>query len=109
MPTHLPYTARTRSGDVFEIEFPLHRDTGSPMRVSQLLTAVLETLDREIGLLGETSNGDVLQALGMATAIRAAMIHAPLPVSQTLATDLLTLSLRAMETAERQSPQAGHA
>ena len=109
MPSHLPYTARTKTGDVFEISFTLHRETGSPMRVSQLLTAVLDTLDREIGLLGETSNGDVLQALAMATAIRAAMIHAPLPVSERLATDLLTSALSGMGQAERRSPTAGHA
>lgn len=109
MPNHLPYTARTKTGDVFEISFPLHRETGSPMRVSQLLTVVLDTLDREIGLLGETSNGDVLQALAMATAIRAAMIHAPLPVTERLATDLLASALAGMGQAERRSPTAGHA
>ncbi|WP_300295257.1 hypothetical protein [Ferrovibrio sp.] len=109
MPSHLPYTARTRTGDVFEISFPLHAETGSPMRVSQLLTAILETLDREIALLGDTSNGDMLQALSMATAIRAAMIHAPLPVTQRLATELQATALRAMDTAARQSPPAGHA
>ncbi|WP_341911231.1 hypothetical protein [Ferrovibrio terrae] len=109
MPSHLPYTARTKTGDVFEISFPLHRETGSPVRVSQLLTALLETLDREIGLLGETSNGDVLQALAMATAIRTAMIHAPGPVTARLAADLLATAQSAMERAERHSPQAGHA
>jgi hypothetical protein len=109
MATHMPYTARTSSGDVFEISFPLHAETGSAMRVSQLLTAILETLDREIAVLGETSNGDVLQALSMASAIRAAMIHAPLPVAQRLAAELQATALRAMENAERQSPQAGHA
>jgi hypothetical protein len=109
MSRHLPYTARTATGDVFEISFPLHRETGSPVRVSQLLTALLETLDREVGLLGETSNGDVLQALTMATAIRAAMIHAPGPVTARLAADLLAAALAGMEQAERHGPQAGHA
>lgn len=109
MAAKMPYTARTRSGDVFEIEFPLHRDTGSPVRVNQLLTALLATLDREIGLLGETSNGDVLQALGMATAIRAAMVEAPRRTTDRLATDLLAVALRALDDAVHHRAAAGHA
>jgi len=47
MATRLPYTANTATGERFDISFPLHPQTASPMRVSQLVTAVLEALDRE--------------------------------------------------------------
>jgi hypothetical protein len=108
-PIHLPYTARTRSGDVFEIAFPLHPATGNPVRVSQLLTALLEALDREIGVSGETSNGDVLQALAMAAAIRAAMIEAPDEITGPLARDLLSGALSAMQEATHTRAPSGRA
>ena len=79
------------------------------MRVSQILSAVLTTIDRDIGIVGETSNGDVLQALAMAMAIRAGMIHAPDAVTGPLASRLLQDALSAMAAAERNAAPAGHA
>ncbi|NNG03975.1 MAG: hypothetical protein HKM95_07720 [Inquilinus sp.] len=105
----LPYRATTASGDVFDIGFPLHEQTGSAVRVAQLLTAVLGTLDRDIGVVGETSNGDVLQALAMAMAVRSGMIHAPREVTGALASRLLGDALAAMDEAERIAAPAGHA
>ena len=106
---NMPYRARTATGDVFDIEFPLHAQTGDPVRVSQLVTLILSALDRDLSIGGETSNGDVLQAMAMATAIRAAMIHAPQPVTARLARELLDDALDAMEGAARRSPQSGRA
>lgn len=105
----LPYRAKTRTGDVFDLEFPLHDETGSPMRVDQMLTAILGTLDRDIGLAGETSNGDVLQALAMAIAVRSRMIHAPSAVSANMTRALVETALDAAADAQRQSPQSGTA
>jgi hypothetical protein len=105
----LPYRAVTAHGDKLDVIFPLHEETVSPMRVQQLLDAVLNGLDREIGLLGETANGDVLQALCMATAIRAGIIHAPHQVSADLSRQLLEQALRSVEQAERQPAPSGHA
>ena len=65
MATHLPYQATTATGERFDISFPLHPNTGPPVRVSQMISAILEALDREVKLKA-TSNGDVLQALAMA-------------------------------------------
>ena len=66
----LPYQVTTATGNQFDLDFPLHEDTQSPVKVSQLLSAILEALDREIGLLGDVGNGDVLQALAMGLAVR---------------------------------------
>lgn len=70
MAKHLPYRATTSTGNQFDFEFPLHEETVSAVTVSNLLNAMLATLDREIRLVGQVGNGDVLQALAMALAVR---------------------------------------
>jgi len=105
----LPYRVETATGDILDITFPLHGETGSPMRVDQLLSAILNAVDQDIKLCGETGNGDVLQALAMALAVRARMIHAPEDVTAKLAHELLTSATTAAATAERTSPETGNA
>ncbi len=105
----LPYRAETAMGERFDIEFPLHPETGSAVRVGQLLSSLLAAIDRDVGLAGETSNGDVLQALAMATAIRAGMVHAPPEVTAKLTAELIGEALGAVAEARRASPTAGHA
>ena len=105
----LPYRAQTATGAVFEIEFPLHGETGDAVRVEQVVSLLLGALDKDIALAGETSNGDVLQALAMAMAVRAGMIHAPHDTTARLAKSLLNDALEAMEASARHAPQTGHA
>ena len=105
----LPYRARTSAGDVFDIEFPLHGETGDAVRVGQLVTAVLEAVDKDIALAGETSNGDVLQAMAMVMAIRARMIHAPQTLTESISVDLVRTALDAVAGSVHQKPQIGHA
>lgn len=95
MPQTLPYDVTTATGEKIAFEFPLHTETQSAMRVAQLLDAVLGTLDRELKVLGNTANGDVMQALAMALAVRTAMLHAPYAVGQQLAADLAATALAA--------------
>ena len=105
----LPYRARTATGDSFDIEFPLHAETRDAVRVGQLLSTVLDAIDKDISLAGDTSNGDVLQAVAMAVAIRARMIHAPQAAVETLSMQLLQTALAAVEDAVHHTPQVGHA
>ena len=105
----LPYRARTTSGDLFDIEFPLHAETQSAVRVTQLISAVLDAIDKDIALAGETSNGDVLQAAAMALAIRARMIQAPHQTTERLSLELLQSALDAVDASTHHAPQAGHA
>lgn len=105
----LPYQAKTASGDIFDIDFPLHEDTGDPVRVGQLVSALLATLDREIGLGGEVSNGDVLQAVAMALAVRSGMIHAPYETTAPLARSLVEAALEAVAESTHRPNPAGHA
>ena len=105
----LPYRARTTTGDTFDIEFPLHDETGSAVRVGQLVSAVLHAIDRDIAVSGETSNGDVLQALAMALAVRARMIHTAPETTERLSAELLRTALDAVAASARRTPQVGHA
>jgi len=105
----LPYRARTATGDHFDFEFPLHAETQSAVRVGQLVSAVLDALDKDIALAGATSNGDVLQAFAMAMAIRTRMIHAHYDTLDSLSTQLLRTALDAVSEAPRHSPKFGRA
>ena len=105
----LPYRATTGTGDVFDIEFPLDPGTGDAVRIHQLLSDLLLAIDRAVALSEPMSNGDVLQAMAMALAIRTRMIHAPAETRDRLAVQLLVRALDAAEAAPRQAPKAGHA
>ena len=105
----LPYRIETGTGDTFDVEFPLHEDTGDPVRVGQLVSQLLTTIDRDLALLSDTSNGDVLQAVAMVLATRAGIVHANSDTTGQLATQLLSTALKAVSEAPRQVPQAGNA
>ena len=105
----LPYRARTASGHNFDIDFPLHDETRDAVRVGQLLSAVLDAIDKDISLGGDTSNGDVLQAVAMAMAIRSRMIASPQATVESLSVQLLRTALAAAEEGVHHTPQVGHA
>lgn len=105
----LPYRVETATGDTLDITFPLHNETDSPMRVDQLLSAILNAVDQDIKLCGETANGDVLQVLAMALAVRTRMINAPADVTSKLAHELLAAATTAAAQAERTIPEVGNA
>ena len=105
----LPYRATTGTGDQFDIDFILHPETDNVVRVSQLISVVLDAVNHDVANMGETSNGDVLQALAMALAIRARMIHAPHETVESLTRGLVRNALNAVADADRQTPRIGHA
>jgi hypothetical protein len=78
---HLEYTAVTSSGRALDIRFPLHPETTSRAQVAELLTHTLQAINAPVeqGAAtpdGPISDGDILQALAMALAVRARMIDA---------------------------------
>ena len=105
----LPYTATTRTGDVFDIEFPLHNETVDAVRVGQLVSTLLQAIERDLDVVGEMSNGDVLQALAMATAVRTRMIHASQDLTEAIAKELVGIALGAVAEATHHEAKAGHA
>ncbi|TCS71711.1 hypothetical protein EDC61_10854 [Sulfuritortus calidifontis] len=70
----LSFTAISASGQAYDIDFPLHPQTRSAQAVSDLLGAVLDAISRRAQDGRDLSDGDVLQALAMALAIRARMV-----------------------------------
>ena len=105
----LPYRAQTATGDTFDIAFPLHSETGDPIKVEQLITVMLKTIDDEIAVTGLTSNGDVLQAVAMTLAIRSGMIHTPMESSASLTRDLVEMALEALGRATVHRAPSGRA
>jgi len=70
----LPYKVSTANGKVYLVDFELHPETASAVNVNHLLTSILDSVDREIGVLGDAATGDVLQALAMALATRTRIV-----------------------------------
>jgi hypothetical protein len=95
----MPYRATTASGNQYDFEFALHPETDSAVTVANLLDAVLESLDREIGRMTRVGNGDVLQALAMALAVRTRMLGARSERIDQLSRDLLDAALASAVTA----------
>ena len=104
----LPYAVTTDTGDTFDIEFPLSAHTEDRVLVHQLLTTLMNALASDLKVLGETSNGDILQAVSMALAIRARMVHAQEPTMRGIVGDLTNTALQACYDADRKSEPAGH-
>lgn len=109
MSKRLPYKARTASGNEFDFEFPLHPETDSAVNVANLISALLETLDREIGHMGRVGNGDVLQALAMTLAVRTRMLPDNPELLAKLAQELLESALTASmgPAGDAAQPEAG--
>ena len=105
----LPFRATTATGDAFEFSFPLHPETGDSVRVSQMLSLLLEAIQRDLDVVGPASNGDVMQALAMALSVRARMVHAPSVETARLAESLLATALSATQKTDRIGPAAGRA
>lgn len=106
---NLPYRAKTTAGDVIDIRFNLHDETVDPVQVGNLITVILESIDREISLMGDVSNGDVLQAISMALGIRAHIIHAPVETTSKLTKNLVNEALVALAEATTIHAQSGRA
>jgi hypothetical protein len=87
--SRLDYTAVTSSGRTYEIRFPLHAETLSRERVAELLTRTLNEVNTTTEGTEDISDGDILQALSMAMAVRARMINAPPAVALKLMHELI--------------------
>ncbi len=68
----LPLDVRSPEADL-ELDIPLHAYTDSDIHVAQLVGILLDDIG---GFDGEVSHADILQALGITTAVRAAMAEA---------------------------------
>ncbi|MFW2436562.1 MAG: hypothetical protein ACN4FJ_01740 [Parvibaculales bacterium] len=104
----LPFTAVTDTAEKFDINFPMHPATEAPMRVHQLIGDILETVSREVRR-DNMANGDVLQAMAMALAVRARMIASHPETTTGLARDLLEAAIEGVLEAQVSAPPSGQA
>ncbi len=72
---YLPFTA-VQTGGAREINFPLHENDVNVGHVGAMLESLLDSISREIRVRRNVSDGDVLQAMCMALAIRMHMVEA---------------------------------
>jgi hypothetical protein len=70
----LQFIAVTSGGRAFDIDFPLHPQTQSASAVSDLVTRLLEAISEHAKGRADVSDGDILQALAMTSAIRGRML-----------------------------------
>jgi hypothetical protein len=105
--TRLPYTAVTTAGEAFDIQFPLHAETRSAEAVADILTAVLGAISARVESRQGVSDGDVLQALAMAMAVRARMVAVPPKTSLSLMHGLVDETFAATLNANRYQAARG--
>ncbi len=96
----LLFTALTSGGRAFDVTFPLHPQTRSAEAVSEMITALLETLSHQVEGRQDVSDGDVLQALAMTLAVRARMVDAQAPSTLALVNELVEAAHRAAQQAK---------
>lgn len=65
------------TGTAREIKFPLHEHTVNVGHVGAILEALLERISEQVQERPPVSDGDLLQAMCMALAIRMNMVEAP--------------------------------
>lgn len=68
------FTTFTSTGASKEIEFPLHPETGSTEAISSIVTELLNTISTCVAKVENCKDGDIIQALTMALAIRSRMV-----------------------------------
>ena len=105
---YLPFTVHTDTHDTFDIEFPLSEHTEDSVRVHQILTTVLNSIAHDLKIVGAVSNGDILQALSMALAVRTRMVYAPEQNMRAIIAGLTDSALAASYATKRESDPAGH-
>jgi hypothetical protein len=95
----LEFTAVTSSGQAFDIRFPLHEHTRSDEGVSDLLTALLDSISSFTTTTHAISDGDILQALAMSLAVRARMVDETGDTSRPLLHELVDSAVDAASDA----------
>lgn len=109
MASNLDYRVTTETGTVLDFSFEPHPNTANLDDVERLLSKIVGVIDEDVRANRPVGNGDVLQAVAMALAVRARMISAEPAVTLRLAGELGDRALAAADEAEETRPAAGHA
>ena len=106
--TKLPYTITTETLPKINFLFELSKDTQSPITVYQLLDLILSKISQETKI-SRISNGDVIQALSMALAVRMKMVSADNKIVEEIVIDTLSKAINAANSAYIDSKTSGNA
>ena len=102
-PTRLPFTVTSR-GEQRELALALHEHTRSTEHVGELVARLLDTVTDYVDAPRAVSDGDVIQALTLAVAVRLNTAGVPMDTARTLLAQLMELSL---DTSAGEAPDAG--
>lgn len=97
----LAFTATTSTGEVLEFELPLHPQTSSAVHVGTLLEGVLDKLSEIVEGPSDMSDGDVIQALTLAVAVRLSVAGLPAETARQLVEELANLAVQGFEGGRR--------
>ena len=93
----LAFTATTSNGEVLEFHLPLHPHTSSQDHVGMLLEHVLDRVSDIVEGPDDMSDGDVLQALTLALAVRLKVAGIAPDTARQLVEDLANLAMEGYE------------
>ena len=93
----LAFTATTSSGEILEFQLPLHPHTSSRSHVGELLEGVLDRVSDLVEGPENISDGDVLQALTLAVAVRLKVAGIGSDTARQLVEDLANLAIDGYE------------
>ena len=106
--TKLPYSITTDTFTKISFLFELSTDTKSPITVHQLLDQILAKISQETRIT-QISNGDIIQSLAMALAVRMKMISANDKVLEKIVIESVLKALKAAKNADAKIVPAGNA
>lgn len=84
---------RSADRSTFEVDIPLHAATANGQAVADLVQSLLMQIERYTRSEPNVDHTDVLQALSIATAVRAAVAEAPLTAESASPISLLGVSI----------------
>ncbi len=105
--TKLPYSVTTATLTKINFLFELSEDTNSAISVHQLLDLILKNINQETKITS-LSNGDVIQSLAMALAVRMKMVNADEKIIEKIVIDCISKAINAAKKAEVNSHVSGH-
>ena len=96
----LVFVTMSDGGSSREVEFPLHQDTSSIENMSALVTELLNTISQHVEKSEDLKDGDILQALTMASAIRCGLVNVDPSVTKQLFSELFENNLEAFNNSK---------
>jgi len=104
----LAFTATTAKGEVLEFKLPLHPHTSSMDHVGTLIEEILGRVSEVVEGPQDMSDGDVLQALTLALAVRLRVAGIGSDTAHRLVEDLANLALDGYQAGARVAHASRH-